>query len=349
MSRRGLAGLALALCLLAGCAGERGPTEYEATFLDLFDTVTTIKGYADSQEDFTAVVREARELLAEYHRLFDIYNDYEGLHNLKTVNDSAGLAPVEVEGPIIDLLLLCRELYEASGGGVNAAMGSVLTLWHQAREESIDDPARAHLPEAEALEAALAHISFDTVVIDEAASTVFLTDPDQRLDVGAVAKGYAAGQAAAALPEGMILSLGGNVCATGPKPDGSPWSVGIQDPDGSASDFLCTLSVERGAVVTSGDYQRYYTVDGIPYHHLIDPGTGWPARTFRAVTVLCADSGLADALSTALFVMDEEAGRDLLERYGGEALWVRADGSMTWTGGLDSYFRSPPRAEENTR
>ena len=93
-------------------------------------------------------------------------------------------------------------------------------------------------------------------------------------------------------------------------------------------------------MVTSGDYQRYYTVDGVAYHHIIDPDTGWPARHYRSVTVICADSGLADALSTAAFIMDEESGRTLLETYGAEALWVYADGSASWTGGCDAYFHS---------
>ena len=245
-----------------------------------------------------------------------------------------------VDARILDLLLLCRDLYADSGGKVNAAMGSVLLLWHEAREASVNDPEHAYLPEEDAIQAALEHTSFDNVVLDEAASTVYLTDPAQRLDVGAVAKGYAAGAVAAALPTGMVLSLGGNVCVTGPKPDGSPWVIGVQNPDGDDTEYVQRLDITSGAVVTSGDYQRYYTVDGVAYHHIIDPDTGWPARHYRSVTVICADSGLADALSTAAFIMDEESGRILLETYGAEALWVYADGSASWTGGCDAYFHS---------
>ena len=243
-----------------------------------------------------------------------------------------------VDNRILDLLLLCRALYDESGGKVNAAMGSVLTLWHEAREDSIDDPAHAYIPAEDAIQAALEHISFDSVVLDEEASTVYLTDPAQRLDVGAVAKGYAAGKVAETLPEGMVLSLGGNICVTGAKPDGSPWVVGIQDPDGGGTDYAARLDITGGAVVTSGDYQRYYTVDGVTYHHIIDPDTGAPARRYRSVTVLCPDSGLADALSTAVFTMDEAAGRDLLARYGAEAYWIYPDGSAVWTEGCEAYF-----------
>ena len=326
--------------LLIACAApaETESKRYQATFLDVFDTVTTVMGYAESQEAFTETVETAHDLLLEYHQLYDIYNDYDGIHNLKTVNDQAGIAPVTVDGRIMDLLLLCRDLYNASGGKVNAAMGSVLQLWHEARETSINDPEHAYLPEEGSIQAALEHISFDHVVLDTDASTVYLSDPAQRLDVGAIAKGYAAGAVAAALPAGMVLSLGGNVCVTGPKPDGSPWVIGVQDPDGADAGYVQRLDITSGAAVTSGDYQRYYTVDGVVYHHIIDPDTGWPARRYRSVTVVCADSGLADALSTAVFTMDEESGRALLETYDAEAFWVYADGSAAWTEGCEAYF-----------
>ena len=329
--RRRLGALALALlCLLpAGCAG--GPKQYEATYWDLFDTVTVIKGYADSEADFTVRAQAIHDQLLEYHQLYDIYHDYEGIANLKTVNDSAGIAPVEVDRRIIDLLLVCKALYAGSGGAVNAAMGSVLSLWHEAREAALADPENAALPDGAALEEALAHIDFDAVVIDEAASTVFLPDPDQRLDVGAVAKGYAAAQVTKD-EETLILNLGGNVCAAGPKADGSPWVVAVPDPD--SGETLDELSLTRGAAVTSGDYQRYFTVDGEIYHHIIDPSTGWPARNWQSVTVLCADSGVADALSTALFVLDQGEGEALLAEYGAQAIWVDQEGTVLRSAGF---------------
>ena len=334
-----IAPLFLALCLLTGCAApaEEGPKRYEATFLELFDTVTTIVGYADSEEEFTAQVQEIHDQLEVYHQLYDIYNDYEGVTNLKTVNDRAGEA-VEVDEKIIDLLLLARELYDATGGKVDAAMGSVLSLWHEARENGINDPESAALPEEAAIERAMDHMDFSQVEIDQAASTVRLADPEMSLDVGAIAKGYATEQVAAGVPEGYLISVGGNVRATGPKADGSPWVVGVENPDGG--DYLHTLNITGGAVVTSGDYQRYYTVDGVRYHHIIDPDTGWPAGYFRAVTVLCSDSGIADGLSTALFTMTEEEGRTLLETFDAQALWVYPDGTVVCTDGFSAQIRT---------
>ena len=341
--RRYVLALLLASLLLSGCSvrGAEKKRQYQATFLTLFDTVTTVVGYGSSEAEFQAQAQRIHDQLLEYHQLFDIYGDYEGMNNLKTVNDNAGIAPVEVDGRIIALLLDCRELHEATGGRVNVAMGSVLKLWHDARSAGIADPEHAALPDRKALEEAAKHIRFDTVLIDEEASTVYLADPGQRLDVGAIAKGWAVEQVCRQAPEGLLLSVGGNVCATGPRPiDGSAWVVGIQDPDGEGEDYLHTLYVSSGAVVSSGDDQRYYTVDGQRYHHIIDPDTLYPSEHWRSVSVLCADSGLADALSTALFTLPLEAGLALAERYGAQAMWLDRADQVHYTPGFHAYIRT---------
>lgn len=335
---------AVVLCaLLCGCAAapageEGGQKRYEASFLTLFDTVTTMVGYADSQETFTAQAQQIHDELLEYHQLYDIYNDYDGMNNLKTVNDNAGIAPVEVDARILDMLEFSRELYEETGGRVNVAMGGVLSLWHDAREAGIEDPANAYLPDQDALEEAARHADWSNVVIDEEAGTVYLADPDMSLDVGAIAKGYAVERVCETAPAGMLISVGGNVRATGPKPDGSPWVVGIENPDGG--DFLHTLYVEDSSVVTSGDYQRYYLVDGQRYHHIIDPDTLYPATRWRSVSILCADSGIADGLSTALFTLSQEDGQKLLDAFDAEALWMTQDGELLYSPGFQAMVRT---------
>lgn len=338
--------LLLAVFLLAGCGNTPAedpnqPKKYEASFFTLFDTFTIVQGYAHSEEEFQAQAQVIYDTLLEYHQLFDIYNDYEGINNLKTVNDQAGIAPVTVDRKIIDLLLDCRELYEATDHRVNAAMGSVLALWHEARSDGLNDPESAYLPDQAALEEAALHTSFDTVIIDEAASTVYLSDSEQRLDVGAIAKGWATERICQSLPSGLCISVGGNVRATGPKPIGdAPWIVGIQDPDGARGENLHTLTVSSGSVVSSGDYQRYYTVDGVNYHHIIDPDTLYPASYWRAVTVICEDSGLADALSTALSTLPQAEGQALLDKFGVVGMWVSLDGTLLYSPGFESYIRN---------
>ena len=321
--------LLLILCFLLGGCAPAAQKQYNAVYLDLFDTVTTIIGSGDSEEQFRQEARAIYEQLLVYHRLFDIYNDYEGIANLKIVNDQAGIAPVKVDSAIIELLLDCKEYYKLTDGKVNAAMGSVLKLWHDARNHGIENPDNAKLPDADALAQAAEHISFKSIVIDETASTVYISDPEVSLDVGAIAKGWAAQRVAENAPKGMLISVGGNVCATGAKADGSAWVVGVQNPDGG--EYLRKIPITDGAVVTSGDYQRTYTVDGKQYHHIIDPATGMPSTYWRSVTVVCADSALADALSTALFVLPLEEGKALAEECGAEVLWLDGEGKQYTT------------------
>ncbi|HJG29524.1 MAG TPA: FAD:protein FMN transferase [Subdoligranulum variabile] len=338
--------LLLALLLLCGCTaapaktGETASKRYEATFLTLFDTVTTIVGYAETEADFTATAQAIHDDLLEYHQLYDIYNEYEGMNNLKTVNDHAGEAPVSVDRKIIDLLLFSKDLYTRTGGKVNIAMGSVLSLWHDARELGVQYPDEAALPDRDALERAAAHTDINSIQIDEEKGTVFFSDPEVRLDVGAIAKGYAVQQVCGSAPAGLLISVGGNVCATGPKPEtGQPWVVGIQNPD-APEEYLHTIYVEDFSVVTSGDYQRYFTVDGVAYHHIIDPDTLFPADYWRSVTILCPDSGLADALSTALFTLPQQEGQALLDAFGAQAMWVRPDGSILYSPGFREHIRT---------
>ena len=324
---------------LTGCAVPEQSRQYTATFLDLFDTVTTVVGKADSQAAFTKTAQDIHDRLMYYHQLFDIYKSYDGINNLKTVNDRAGRMPVQVDPEIIRMLLDCKRYYELTNGKVNAAMGSVLKLWHDARSNGIHDPDNARLPDADALSAAAEHMDFSNVLIDVERASVRFADPAVQLDVGAIAKGWAAQQVAEASPAGLLISVGGNVCATGPKDaSGTPWVVGIQDPNGG-SEYLQTICVTGGSVVTSGDYQRAYQVDGQLYHHIIDPQTRYPSRYWRSVTVVCRDSGLADALSTALFLLPREEGQILLDESGGEAMWVDSQGGIFYSPGFEKLIK----------
>ncbi len=341
MRRRFLAGLLLAVLLLSGCQSSGAEQkQYNASFLTLFDTVTTVVGREESREVFEAKAQAIHDDLLRYHQLFDIYNEYPGINNLKTVNDQAGIAPVQVDPLIIELLCDCKEYWELTGGRVNVAMGSVLQLWHEARNDGLNDPLHAALPDAAALQEAAKHCDLNGVILDVQASTVFFTDPGLKLDVGAVAKGWAAQKVAEKAPAGLLISVGGNVCATGPKDaSGTPWVVGIQNPDGS-KEYLHTVYVTGGSVVTSGDYQRTYLVDGKLYHHIIDPDTLYPGTYWRSVSVICADSALADALSTALFLLPLQEGLALLEKCEAMAFWIDAAGEKYYSPGFEAIIRT---------
>ena len=351
--------LALCLGMLAGCAGSSGSSEatvsddaqrFTAYYFDVFDTMTQVIAYCDSQAEFDQQMEALHNDLLTYHQLYDIYNDYEGINNIKTINDNAGIAPVKVDQKIIDMLDLAIEMYNTTGGKLNVAMGSVLAIWHDHREAAEADPSDEDntLPTQEELEAAAQHCDINNVIIDHEAGTVYLADPEMRLDVGSVGKGYAVEQVCqAARARGLVsasVSVGGNLRSIGSKPQGQPWESGVVSPwdesllYDSSSSLIAVVRSNDMALVTSGDYQRYYTVDGVRYHHIIDPATLWPADYFTAVTILCPDSGMADCLSTGIFCMPLEEGMALIESLDGvEALWCTKDGQIYKSSGFEQY------------
>jgi thiamine biosynthesis lipoprotein len=328
----------LILNLTACVSAKEEKQRFEAQFLEVFDTMTTIIGYSDSEEEFTKQANSIHDNLLEYHQLYDIYNDYEGINNIKTINEQAGIAPVKVDKRIIDLLLFAREAYDMTNGQMNVALGAVLKIWHEHREAGIEDPEHATLPDMEQLKEAAKHTEIDQMIIDEKNSTVYLQDPEMSLDVGGVAKGYATEQVARiaeqnGLASGLI-SVGGNVRSIGVRGDGAQWKVGIQNPFDQNGQDISKVSLTDASLVTSGVYERYFTVNGKNYHHIIDPDTLYPAEYYSSVSILCSDSGEADALSK-IFNMPFEEGLALIESLPDvEALWVFPDGHVE----MSSHF-----------
>ncbi|MBQ8518551.1 MAG: FAD:protein FMN transferase [Agathobacter sp.] len=320
------------------------PEQYKKYYIDAFDTATQIIGYAESEEEFTKRADLINEELIRYHKLYDIYSIATGINNLRTINLNAGKEPVKVDQEIIDLLKFSIDLYEKTDGEINIAMGSVLKIWHNYRTSGINDPDTACLPSMESLQKAAEHCDIKDIIIDEEASTVYLADPEMSLDVGSIGKGYAVQRVAEYARElgynNLVINCGGNVVAVGPKVDESNWIFGIQNPDLEASnDVLKRVAITDNCLVTSGDYQRYYVVDGVEYCHIIDPDTLMPADYFSAVSIITDDSGLADALSTALFNMPYEDGLKLINSIkDAEAIWVFEDGTIKYSENFESYI-----------
>ncbi len=340
----------LVLCLFLGCGlvacKKETPSlqKFSTNSFDYFDTVSVITGYAESKEAFDEVADEILSQLAEYHKLYTVYHRFDGMENLCTVNElvDGEHRTVTVDRRIIDLLLYAKEMYTATNGMLNVAMGSVLSLWHDYRTIGSDNPIEASLPPEEKLLAAAQHTDINKVIIDEQNNTVTLSDPQMKLDVGAIAKGYATERIALYLEEngvsGYVLNIGGNVRTIGSKPEGEPWVVGIEKPD--SDDYWAYLKLSGESIVTSGSYQRYYYVDGKAYHHIIHPYTLMPAEGFISVSILSKDSGLGDALSTALFCMPYEKGLELIERTDCvEAMWIAEDGTKNVSSGFNDYVK----------
>lgn len=337
--------IALSLCFLlligalyvALTARSPSAQTHQQTLTDVgFDTFVTFS-QEGTQEEFDENLAFIRERFLYYNQLFDRYQSDEGVNNLKTINDAAGDHAVVVDDALIDCLLMART-YTGYSPHFDASQGTLLEVWHTYREEGItlnEAGEDGRLPEEAELQRAANAQSWDVVRIDEESNEVMIIDPDVSLDLGGIAKGYAVEQVKRELEEkgvdGAILNAGGNVVTIGEKSDGSAWRVGVQMPSSLSDSTLAVLELNGShAIVTSGDYQRYYEVNGERYAHIIDPLTLYPPRYFRAVTVVCDDSAAADCISTTLFTLTYEEGLaylSTLEEQGihAQALWVFDD------------------------
>lgn len=327
----------LCIELLSGCGSSL--KKYSSTATNLgFDTVVSFTGYTENEATFQKYDDIMRKEFQRYDKLFDKYNSYDNLNNIKTINDNAGKKAVKVDKEIINLLKLSKQYADITNQQFDITMGSVLSIWHDYREAGLlanQKNEESKIPSMQELQNAKKHSGWKHVEIDDKNSTVFINDKNVSLDVGGNAKGYAVEQIAKKLEEaGLkhgILNGGGNIRLIGDKPDSDYWSVGIQIPNLQAqeTDSLISLKVDGSqSFVTSGDYQRFYMYDGKIMHHIIDPTTLLPARHCRSVTVITKDSGIADILSTTLYTISHEDGVKLLkelkekQNIQADAVWV---------------------------
>lgn len=308
---------------------------------EYFDTITTFMAYTKDEEEFNHYVSVLNEELKKYHELYNSYDAFEGVNNFRTINENAGKEAVAVDPKIIELIEYSKEMYDLTGGKINIAMGSLLGLWHDAREISVNNPDEAKIPEESVLKKASSHKDINAIEIDKEKNTVYISDPDVRIDIGAIGKGYATKIIAKRLEEeGLkhgILSVGGDDVLIGDNPasENSYYKIAIQNPDlkDKENPYSSVVSLRNTSVVTSGDYQRYFMVDGKRYHHIIDPETMYPSTKWRSVSVILDDIAEADTISTYLFILDYEEGLEFAKKVGAEVLWIDEDYNLFATEG----------------
>ena len=340
--------LVISVLFLFGCQKEDIQL-YSQSFVGPFDTVTQYMSYAQSEEEFLGQCTYIEERLHYYDSLFDRFHLAKGMNNVKTINDHAGIEPVHVDQALLDVIEQSMERYHTLSNRVNIGLGAVTDIWHRYRQEADNHNGIGKAPLKSELLQAGQHTSIENIVVDKQAQTVFLKDPKMLLDVGAVAKGYAMECLKDELishdVDNFLLSGGGNVVSHGRRKirkEGNfdldachdYFCVGIQSP--FHNNNIASLIVKGESVVTSGNYQRYYEDrHGHKFHHLIDPETFYPAQFASSVTVVCEDSGLADYLSSALFLMPYAQGKEKIESLDNvEAIWIFEDGQVKMSSGL---------------
>ena len=313
----------LSLCLLlSGC--QAAPKAYDRQF-PAMDTYMHLTAYGKGAEN---ALSAAQEEIIRLETLLDVTNEVSEVYALN--HRTADTLTLSDE--LAQLLSLSLTLAQETGGAFNPTVYPIVSQWGFTTGSY-------RLPSQEELSALLPLADFNAAALS--GQTLTLHDGMQ-LDFGGIAKGWTGDRILSMWKEtGLtsgILRLGGNIQTLGSKPDGSAWKVGIQDP--KTEQPLAALAVRDKAVITSGSYQRYFTVSGQVYHHIIDPSTGYPAHTgLESVTVVGDSGARCDALSTALFVMGlEEATRFWREHRDFEAIFIAEDGSITITAGMKDNF-----------
>lgn len=315
--------LILCLCIsFTACQGNMEPVTKTGYY---FNTIVTLTGYGKNAE---SVLNEGIALCAHYENMLS--RTVEG-SDIWKINHADG-ASVEVSQDTAYLLTKALEYARMTDGLIDPTVTPLSELWN-----FTGDPP-GPVPKPEELEALLPHVNYETVHID--GSSVCLEDPEAELDLGFLAKGYIADQLKELfLKRGLahaLINLGGNVLAVGEKPDGAAFRTGIQRPFGARNETVQIVDLADRSLVSSGSYERYFEENGVLYHHILDPFTGYPVDTdLDGVTILSDSSMEGDALSTTCFLLGYEKGQELIDSLSGiEALFVMKDGSVYKTNGF---------------
>jgi len=315
------------------------------------------------QQNIYAVEEEAaQELSGEVMRLLKSLEEERISWRKETsevarLNATAGTGETfALSAELTGILEQCLEVSKASDGAFDVTIGSVTCLWNIDSWASKMQEGTFAVPEQSVLNQALADAGYEKLLLQQAVKDGLVADTTQpigattvlpagmQLDFGAVGKGLALEQiqellkAQTEIPA-AVISAGGSILTYGTKPDGSPWKVGVVNPD-NTSQNIAVLALEGDwYVATSGDYERYVEVDGVRYHHMIDPATGYPVdNNVRSVTIISREGLLSDALSTACFVLGVEKGLELAEGYEAEVLFVLEDGEMVMSEGMKEDY-----------
>ncbi|MBP2637403.1 MAG: apbE [Firmicutes bacterium] len=320
--------LVCSLLISAGCSTGTlfAAKPYKETQF-LMDTIIEITAYGNNNE---VAVKAAFD---EFRRINGLTNKFDASSQVSKVNQAAGKEKVQVDPEVITMLKLARSRAEQLNGALDVSIGAITELWGVGHKGEF-------VPSQAAIEALLPLVNYELIEIDDKANTVFLPKLGMRIDLGAVAKGYANRKAIDALKargiKSALVNAGGDVRIIGKRQDNQPWRIGVQDPRNSEGIAAKLAMTEWDVLETSGDYQRFFVKDGVRYSHIIDPRTGYQPRELASVTIVAKSDNYVDLLSTAMFVLGVEKGQQLLKQYPGtEAIFITTDGKKIVSPGLE--------------
>lgn len=313
------------LLALAGASGLAEASKQSAVGFYL-DTVVTLTAYVEDAQ----VLQDALQECGRYEALLS--RTIEG-SDVWNINHAGGEA-VRVSDDTLTILDCAKQVSALSGGMFDVTIAPVSTMWDFTSGAKV-------VPDADAIAEAAARVDISKLTVE--GSEVTLPE-GMMIDLGGIAKGYIADKVKGYLKErgveSAILSFGGNIVAIGEKPDGSPWKVGIQDIDKPTGAYMLVALNFGGSTVTSGIYERGFDLDGVRYHHILDPNTGWPVQNeLASVTIFSESSMWGDALATSAFALGTEAGTAMIETLDGvEAVFIARDRTASYTSGAGEYM-----------
>lgn len=320
------------LLLLTGCSTRTITIERTDEVMGTIMTLT-LCGSSREEASLNNAMDAAFLRLRELEQIFSTTIDDSEINNL---NQTAAQTPVAVSDEMFEVLTDALYYAELTDGAFDPTLGRLIALWNIGS-------ATPSVPTDDVLTQEIGRHNYRHIQLDADAQTVTFTSADFSLDLGAIAKGYAADELEDLLTteygvKQAILNLGGNVLVIGSKSGNTPWNIGITDPQ-APPEAMALVKVSDCSVVTSGDYQRYFeSSEGVRYHHILDAATGYPAdQGITSVTIITASSMRADALSTALFVLGVEKGLALIESLEDvEAVFISSNNDITLSPGLNT-------------
>ena len=285
--------------LLVGCFFNK-PVRTSHSEFGLMETFINITVYTNDEKSGQMAVRRVLDIMQSLEKDLSRHLDNSPVSN---INQQAGVEKVEVPDNVFELLELGKKMGEETKGAFDITVTPLLELWGFGTVVP-------RVPTEEELEEVLNLVDYQQIQLSEEENAVFLPKKGMALDLGGIAKGYIVDRGIEKLIELKIqsafLDVGGDIRVVGTKPDGTPWRIGIQHPR-NRDEIIAVLSLTDRAVVTSGDYERFFMENNIKYHHLLDPATGRPAdKGLVSVTVIALDAVMADIFSTAFFIMGKE-------------------------------------------
>lgn len=323
--------LIFSLAILGSCSKNNKVIEPLSKSEVLMGTVVTISLY-DSKDE--AILDKVFNKVKEFEAILSI-NENGTL--VDEINDEAGIKPVKVDDDTYNIVKKSLEYSKLSNGLFDISVGPIVKLWNIGLPE-------ARVPSQEEITEKLPLIGYNDIEIDDTNKTVFLKRKGMMIDLGGIAKGYTADVISDMLTEegvkSAIINLGGNVFAHGKKINGDDWKIGIQDPFTERGGIVGTITTSNKSVVTSGIYERYYEENGVKYHHILNPSTGYPYdNEIAGITIVSDKSTDGDALSTSVFAMGVEEGMNFVNTLDSiDAIFITKDYKVYITDGLKSIF-----------